>query len=513
MLSMVIVSVSGILASLYLYSFDRYSLLYYGDSISHLVAARKFVDWANPSIYQIGTVWLPLLHFFLIPFTLNDFLFTNGFAGTIVSLSALSIATLYMVKIVSRSQGSERIAILSGLIFSSNPSIVYMGVIAMQESIFLAFFTSSVYYAYVWHSEYGRNSKSLRTLSACLPLIVLATLTRYEGWLLPVILSILVVSRIRSFKDRRGRILLLLLALASFGGIFFWLLWNSLAFGDPLAFLNTPLYSYLAQATSRPFREFLFLKPLSSAQTLISAMEVMYGAPLLVCSFIGLVSFVIRGNGFGRLILIMLLTLPTLATYAAMVLGVGEVFDQGGGIWFNSRFVVLASGAITFGGISFLGLTKRRTLVIVLVLILASSAVFASVRQLGYPNTPMVMKEAYAGFTYRNETLSAIETAKALRENYEGGTILMLTSSGDAHKIMLSSGIQLKNFRDLFSEDSWPIVEDSRIFNEWVIVSLQPAGDAVQAVRFLQGKSTLLNEKYQIVGHNDFFVLMKLIKS
>ena len=77
-LTPLIVMIVGASAALYLYSVDNFSLLYYGDSISHLVAGRKFVDWVNTGIAQIGTVWLPMLHFLLIPFSLNNFLFTNS---------------------------------------------------------------------------------------------------------------------------------------------------------------------------------------------------------------------------------------------------------------------------------------------------------------------------------------------------------------------------------------------------------------------------------------------------
>src|SRR5581483_8230859 len=78
----------GLFVAFYLYFVvDKYSLLYYWDAVSHLVAARKFVDWSeNPGLNQIGTVWMPLPHFLLLPFTLVNGLFTTGFAGTALSL-------------------------------------------------------------------------------------------------------------------------------------------------------------------------------------------------------------------------------------------------------------------------------------------------------------------------------------------------------------------------------------------------------------------------------------------
>lgn len=504
---------SGSASALYILSFDQYSLLYYGDSISHLVASRKLVDWVNPGVSQIGTVWLPMLHFLLIPFSLNDFLFTTGLAGTMLSLPSLALATFYVVKIVRRWHGSDKLANLAGILFALNPSVIYMGLVSMQESLFLLFTLSSIYCLYIWYDERSKYPpQSLKYLSICALLVIMATLTRYEGWLLPIPLLILAIARMSFSTTFNQRAFILFHAVASFGGIALWLLWNSVMFGDAFAFANIPFYSYLAQATSRPFRENLLLQPLSSAQVFFTAMEVMYGAPMLMISLIGLLVFVAGKYHIERLGFLVLLGLPTITTYVSLVLGFGELFHQGGGIWFNSRFLVLASGIIAFGGISLLRIAKRRNLLIFLVIILVSSASFGSIRQLGYPNPPMVMKEAYTGFSYRNETSSAIEIAKFLSSNYDSGSILTLTSSGDAHKIMVFSGIHLRNFRDLFAGDPWPVKDGVQSLNEWVVISNKPSGDAVLGVKFLESRSVLLNEKYEIARHNEFFTLMRLAR-
>ena len=58
----------GVFLASCLYSVDERSLLYYGDSVSHLVRAREIVESLNPEPQQIGTVWLPLPHLLLLPF-------------------------------------------------------------------------------------------------------------------------------------------------------------------------------------------------------------------------------------------------------------------------------------------------------------------------------------------------------------------------------------------------------------------------------------------------------------
>ena len=59
--------VIGVTAAFVLYSFDRFSLIYYADSVSHLVRAREFVDAINPGLFeQLGTAWLPIATSFIV---------------------------------------------------------------------------------------------------------------------------------------------------------------------------------------------------------------------------------------------------------------------------------------------------------------------------------------------------------------------------------------------------------------------------------------------------------------
>src|SRR5262245_19526553 len=110
----------GLIAAFILYlTVDKYSLLYYWDAVSHLVASRKLFDWSeNPGLGQIGTVWMPLPHFLLLPFTLVDSLFNSGFAGTALSLPCLALTSLFLYKIV------RGLKIRSGFVFPTYAAFV-----------------------------------------------------------------------------------------------------------------------------------------------------------------------------------------------------------------------------------------------------------------------------------------------------------------------------------------------------------------------------------------------------
>ncbi|MDQ3970974.1 MAG: hypothetical protein M3227_04730, partial [Thermoproteota archaeon] len=50
---------TGLIVSYMLFVRDQNILLYYGDSIAHLLISRRIVDSIIPGLAQFGGVWLP----------------------------------------------------------------------------------------------------------------------------------------------------------------------------------------------------------------------------------------------------------------------------------------------------------------------------------------------------------------------------------------------------------------------------------------------------------------------
>src|ERR1043165_7980397 len=69
-------------------------LLYYGDAEAHLKIARRIVDSRTPGYDQIGTVWLPLPHFLMLPFVADDRLWRSGLAASIPMSACFVLAGL-----------------------------------------------------------------------------------------------------------------------------------------------------------------------------------------------------------------------------------------------------------------------------------------------------------------------------------------------------------------------------------------------------------------------------------
>ena len=234
---LIVVLAVGLSFAIYIYNFNQYSLLYFGDAVSHLVKARIFADSINPGLFeQMGTVWLPLPHLILLPVSLIDPLFITGFAGLAISLPSLAITSAIMYKIIriqiGEGEGVSYIAIAGALLYASNPNILYLGTTAMTEAPLMLFFVTSVYYFQKWlivsssfvepKNEEGRENwvskkngsllkyqisqprNPLYDLIKCSTFISMATLCRYEVWIIPPFLIIFVFLFIICKKSRRG---------------------------------------------------------------------------------------------------------------------------------------------------------------------------------------------------------------------------------------------------------------------------------------------------------------------
>src|SRR3954454_22299952 len=67
-------------------------LVYYGDAEAHLNIASRMLDSRTPGYDQVGTVWLPLPHWLMLPFVRVDWMWITGMAGAIPSAVAFLAA-------------------------------------------------------------------------------------------------------------------------------------------------------------------------------------------------------------------------------------------------------------------------------------------------------------------------------------------------------------------------------------------------------------------------------------
>jgi hypothetical protein len=251
-------------------------LLLYGDAVAHINIARRVFDSQTPGPLQLGTVWLPLSHLLMLPFLVSRWMWQTGIGGAIPSMVAFLFSVIGIFQLVReipgksgealrRAQGKLRGAPLSGearfaawfaaAIFALNPNLIYLQTTAMTEPIYLVFFVWSVVFFVraLRACSAGDPQRGNSFLLRCGLCLLAAGLTRYDGWLLAAVLTLLAVALawFGNFSALRPGVRKLILLAAA--GPALWLTYNAAVYRNPLEFANGP-YSAKAieQKTSIP---------------------------------------------------------------------------------------------------------------------------------------------------------------------------------------------------------------------------------------------------------------------
>ena len=155
-------------------------ILAYGDAEAHLNIARKLWDNYQPAYREIGTVWLPVPHLLMLPFTYSDRLYQNGLAGAIPSaLSWIAAGMLLYAAVRKLASGMWEPAACAVAVFALNPNLLYLASTPMTEPVFYMEVAGLLYALAAY-----RESGSVASVLAAVAWTWLAALTRYEGWLL-----------------------------------------------------------------------------------------------------------------------------------------------------------------------------------------------------------------------------------------------------------------------------------------------------------------------------------------
>src|SRR5438067_8683324 len=113
-------------------------ILYYGDAECHMNIARRIVDSRTPGYDQVGTVWLPLPHWAMLPFVRIDALWFSGLAGAIPSGIAFVLAGLFLYAAARGVFQCRWAGLAAAGLFALNPNVLYLQSIPMTESISMA---------------------------------------------------------------------------------------------------------------------------------------------------------------------------------------------------------------------------------------------------------------------------------------------------------------------------------------------------------------------------------------
>lgn len=244
------------------------------DAQAHLDIARRVFDSVTPGLQMLGTVWLPIPHLLLLPFTLVDAWWQNGIAGGIVGLIAFVAIGASVHDLLVRRVGRNDLAWCGTTLVLLNPSLLFLQTTAMTEPVLLAFLTTSAVALDRW--DRGGNSRTLVNAGV---LAALGVGTRYDGWFFvaaatPMVAWLAYRAKRHWVKDA------IVFALPSVVMVALWFTYNFLFFGDALEF-QRGVWSAEAQQVALAARGLLPAKG-----HLLSAGGYYLGAMALVSGFL-----------------------------------------------------------------------------------------------------------------------------------------------------------------------------------------------------------------------------------
>lgn len=478
-------------------SYKSGMMVAYNDAASHLNIARRITDSLTPGLVQIGSVWLPLLHLALLPFTSNFFLWQSGLAGAIVSGVSFVMAVVFLYELLFASTKRVLPAALGTLVFMTNLNALYMQSTAMFEPLLMTTALGAVYFLSKWLKTKMPNFLILTAFFT-----MLATLTRYDGWALLAAIGayVVVIAAIYRRKSFSGTVIIFA-TLAGFG-ILLWLGYNQLFFGHPLYFASGEFSAKAQQDVlvakgELPTKGNLELSFLM--YTLASAFNT--GVLMIIAGFAGLLLYIKenwkRPKSWYPLLLVVPFTFNILTLYLGQSVLRLPMFGPVFNTYFNARYGLLMLPAVAY----FVGyLFGRKKIGAVFTLILIASQTFLFLR-------PDIFKsfDHEVGIITTQDTFSSInkstaDVAKFFNRSYRGGLIFVSSATSDS--LIYRIGVPLSNFISEGNGHFWDeSLKNPTTYAHW-IVFYNDYGDVVgQAMK----NSTLLAKEYQLAYKNEVY--------
>jgi hypothetical protein len=484
-------------AGLVLYLFDRHAFLYFGDAASHLVRARQFFDSQRPGYHNIGTVWLPLPHLVLLPLVAIDPLFYSGIAGLLIGIPCLVCTGALILLIVRSVTGSTSVACISACLFGMNPNLVYMALTPMNELLFIFLVTLGGYALLRWRwagKEYW--------LWACAGAVILASLCRYEAWLLVPFISLLAILRgiqLLRRSEHAAAVRFFTIAALCCGGVVFWFCWNYLEYGDPLKFAR---WTYTV--AGGPARGDTRQPPLDALMTFGTALMVIFGPALLLTTLGGLLHVRSRSPEIRPGLVLLFFGLPALFALSAILGGFVQI-----DMWrWNWRYVLTASMFLAVAGGIGLAELGRRTRSTFLRRLMVVCLLAMPIVQCTFPSVGVATFDD-ARRSLSDDTRFAIGLGEQLRGIYRVGSIALLTGYGQAQRIMMSSGLPLKSFHIIYDAGEQDILDSLPQSEHYLVIGKVRKPESEPFVDYWLSRRSELLAYYSVRFENDHYLLME----
>lgn len=486
--------------SLYIY-FKLGLQLAYNDSESHLNIARRIVDSLTPGLVQIGSTWLPLLHILEVPLIWNNFFWHSGLAGSIVSFISFVLSAIFIFKSIEVITRDRVSAFLGVMVLVSNANMLYLQSTAMFEPLLIMTFLGGFYFLLLWI----RNGNILSLIFSAF-FAMLSTLSRYDGWATLIGFSVYIFLYgliYTNFKKAKG-FLLLFLTLGAFG-IFLWLIYNLVIFGNPFYFAFNEFSAFSQQALlaskgNLPTKANIFL----SLAVYLSSVILNQGVIFTTLLFLGLLLYSVKNKFSFKGSVLYLLFIPFAFNLYALYKGHSVIwlpnlppyFDT----FFNVRYGLLLIPATTIF-IGFLSSKSALLKVIVTIAIVMQIVFFYSL----FPTSTN-----HLSFVLLKDTVASInkpteDAAMWLKKNYKGGLILI--SSASSESFIFHTQLNLVNFITEGTGHYWfESLKDPSSHAEWVVFFPSFTDRVGKA---LKNNSKLLSNYNLVYSSDTYFIFQK----
>lgn len=399
-------------------SYSNFYIFYYRDAVYRLEKARGFIDSSYPGfLNNLGTVWLPVTHILMAPLAYIDSLWYTGYAGSIIGYICFVFNVLFIYLILQQYIENRYARLIGTLVYALNPNLLYFQTTALTEQPYLLFMTAAFYFL----TKYSGKSRLIFLLYSGI-FMTLAMGTRYDGWALFLISSVLLVLMIKGFKNKvRPAVIFSVIPLCF---LIFWFLYNWSYYGDALEF-SRGKYSTLQQLIYYENAGRLLTK-----YSILNSLDVTYNA---ILAYIGPVFFIFTAAGIAAYIFKARFSLKSVLPYLLLapfflmflLLYLGQIIIELPGSnpagYFNSRYAICVLPAIAFFVAYFVQWlivdqtrTKKIAVFAAIVLMCWQQYLYFS----DYPKNIPAIAEAQYCFdpTTRNYTCF-------LKENYDGGKV------------------------------------------------------------------------------------------
>jgi len=472
----------------------------YGDSRGHLNIARRVVDSVTPGAAQFGGYWMPFLHVLMLPTIWNDFFWQTGISGSIPNMISYVISVVFIYKLVYLISKNKFSAFIASIIVMLNLNLIYMQATPMTESLFIATLILTVYFLYKWIEE-----KHVPDLILSALFLALCSINRYESWSTVLASSVLlIINWIHSRFSKKAEGAFVLFSMVAWLGIFGWLAWGAIIFGDPLEFMHNELsagnQTKVAYAEVKPVGEGNLVE---AVLTNFFSLKHTSGMILTALTGLGLAVYLVRR--FKKIFHIKTLAIFLFLTpfmFEVLTVYVGNVPVEVPELsrlnypsnYFNIRYALYSLPAIAF----FVAVMSRKKLIQVFILCLVLLNYFLL---LPYGSNKIVTLNDAGAQPATPEVKKSLEW---LKNNYDGGLILSSTGGNDKH--MFDTGIHQKEYITEGAYKIWDAaMQDPAKYAQWILISDKNKRD--NAYRNID-KFKLKND-YKVMNENDEFMILR----